>query len=161
MPAYNGQSKRIKNALKTLVQGIQYDAGTGNEPAFVSVLDNTTGEFDGYPSLRVLPGDLDTEKASVAENERTAAYVLYVHLPLEESPATEAATYDKMYDLTDLIIDCLDEGDVDNSLSAIGPTLGVHFLDAQRGDWIVNTSKGGAILICRIDVNVRYSKNWT
>src|SRR5829696_5645751 len=51
--------------------------------------------------------------------------------------------------------------DVDNSLSAIGPTLGVHFLDAQRGDWIVNTSKGGAILICRIDVNVRYSKNWT
>jgi hypothetical protein len=161
MPAYNSQAKRIKNALKTLLSGIQYDAGSGNEPAFVSVLDNTTGEFDGYPSLRVLPGDLDTEKASVAENERTAAYVIYVHLPLEATPATEGATYDKMYDLTDLILDCLDEGDFDNSLTAIDSTIGVHFLDAQRGDWLVNDSKGGAILICRIDVQVRYSKNWT
>src|SRR5688500_15917120 len=133
MPAYNGKSKRIKNALKTLLGGIQYDIGSGNEPAFVSVLDNTTGEFDGYPSLRVLPGDLDTEKASVAENERTTAYVIYVHLPLESKPATEAATYDKMYDLTDLILDCLDEGDYDNSLSAIDSTIGVQFLDAQRG----------------------------
>lgn len=87
--------------------------------------------------------------------------MIYVHLPLESTAATESATYDKMYDLTDLILDCLDEGDFDNSLSAIDSTIGVHFLDAQRGDWIVNTSKGGAILICLIDVNVRYSKNWT
>jgi hypothetical protein len=83
MPAYNGQSKKIKNALKTMLSAITYDTGSGSEQAFVSVLDNTSGEFDGYPSVRILPADLTTEKGAVAENDRTVAFVIRVHLPLE------------------------------------------------------------------------------
>ena len=157
MPGYNGRSKRIKNALMSILSDIEYDAGSGSEPAFTQVVDNTSTEFESYSSLRVLPGDLDTNKASVAENDRTVSYVVYVHLPLEAKPVSESATYDKMYDLTDLIIDRLDVGDYDNALNTSDPTVGTHFLDAERGDWIVNTSKGGAILICQVNVNVRYS----
>lgn len=151
-------SKRIKNALISVLAGIQLDAGGGPENAFVQVVGDTSTEFDGYPSIRVMPGELDTQKASVAENERTVSFDLYVHLPLEANPATEAATYDRMYDLTDLIIDALDEGDYQGALNQADPTIKTYFLEAQKGDWRVTQSKGGALLLCRLSVNVRYSK---
>lgn len=159
MAEYNGRSKRIKNALKTVLNTITYDAGSGAEPAFTAVLDNTQGEFDGYPALRILPADYTTDKAAVSQNDRTASYVIIVHLPLESTPEAESATYDKMYDLTDLILDTLDVGDFTGALTDVDPTLGTWILNATRGDWAVNTSKGGAILMCDINCEVKYSKD--
>lgn len=159
MAAYSGKSKRIKNALVTLMSGVQYDAGSGNEPAFVSVLDNTQGEFTGYPSLRVLPNDVTNEKYSTHQSDRTVAFVARVHIPLEETPESEAAAFDKVYDLTDLIIDAIDVADSDGTLNTLDATLGVLLMDADRGDWTVQVGQSGVMLLCDVNVTVRYSKN--
>src|SRR5688572_5486872 len=114
--AYSGPSKKIKNALKTVLEGIEYDAGSGDEPAMY-VKDSSHGAFDGYPAVRILPADIGNDKSSTAEQERAPAYLLMVHLPMEDTPESESETYDKMYDLTDLIMDTLDQGDRDNVLT--------------------------------------------
>jgi len=158
MPAYNGYSKRIKNALKTVLSGITYDTGGGAEPAFISVLDNTKGEFDGYPSVRILPGDMTTTKGSVAENDRVINFVIRVHLELENKPETESAIYNWMYDLTDLIIDTLDVGDYTGALHTADNSLNTLFLDATRGDWMVAETNSAAVLLCDVNCGIRYSK---
>ncbi len=118
MAAYSGMSRRVKNALKALLAQIKYDSGSGEQDAFVSVLGSTEGQFEGYPALRILPGDVTTEKTDTAVNDRTLVYVLRVHLPLEDTAEASEATYDHMYDLTDLIIDTLDRGDYTGALRA-------------------------------------------
>lgn len=159
MATYEGKSKHIKNALITVISAITYDKGSGAEPAFVEVVGNTLGEFNGYPSVRVLPGDVTTDKAAVSINERTISFVIYTHLPLEGTAIGEAATYDQMYDLTDLIIDTLDRGDFIGALNTADATIGTFILNATRGDWTVDDSKGGVILTVAINVDVKYSKD--
>lgn len=158
MASYSGKSKRIKNALKIMLTAVQYDAGSGGEAAFTSVLDNTRGEFDGYPAARILPADLTTTKASVGQNDRSVNFIVVVTLPLEDSPETEAATFDKMYDLTDLIIDTLDQGDFIGAVNTADPTIGTYILNATRGDWMVVDTKAGLQLTCDVNVEVKYSK---
>src|SRR4051794_34936536 len=118
MARYDGVSKRTKNALKAIMEAITYDTGAGAEPAFVQVVGSTEGVFDAYPVLRIFPGRLDTQKASVDENERTLVFTLRVLLPLEETAQASSATYDYMYDLTDIILDTLDKGDFHGALTA-------------------------------------------
>jgi hypothetical protein len=157
MAAYNGQSKKIKNALKAILTAIQYDGGGGSETAMY-VLDSSHGKAEGYPVLRLLPADVDDNKAAVFENERTVNFLLIVELPMEVSPETEAATYDKMYDLTDLIIDTLDVGDATSALHAQDSTLNTYLLAATRGDWYAVAENDGIKLVCDINVAVKYSK---
>lgn len=168
MAAYNGLNKRFKNAIMGLLGSLTYDIGNGSGAAFVTVTGDATTEFNSYPIVRVLPGEMDTQKASVAENERTLAYDCYVHLPLENRPQhtvngsqvamSESDIIDWMYDLTDIIIDSLDEGDFHNVLSTYDATLPSYFLEAQKGDWKVKGSKGGALLQCVVSLHIRYSK---
>ena len=54
------KSRAIRDGLVTLISELELDS----EPAFISVKGNPKGEFDGYPSVRVLPGDQSTEKAA-------------------------------------------------------------------------------------------------
>ena len=152
-------SKRIRNALITIITAITYDTGGGAEAAFVEVVGHARTEFNGYPSARVLPGDLSTEKASVSTNERAAAFIIYTHVPVTGTAAGELAAYDKLYDLTDLIIDALDKGDFSGALVAADPTIGTYIMNATRGDWFLEDSKGGPLLTVAINVDVRYSKD--
>lgn len=158
MAAYSGQSKKIKNALMTVLSGITYDAGSGSEPAFVQVLDSQTGEFEGYPSLRVLPGDVTTEKAATNQNMRTVSFIVRVHCNLEETPESESATVNQMYDLTDLIIDSLDAGDGSGALHQADSSLDTLILNATRGDWSYAPAAVGAILLCDVNVSITYSQ---
>jgi len=158
--AYNGQAKRIKNALKTVLTGITYDTGSGPEPAFLAVLDNTKGEFDGYPIVRLLPGDVTTTKGSVAENDRVVNLVARVHLLLENKPETESATYDWMYNLTDLILDTLDVGDYTDALHNADPTLtNLLKMDATRGDWTIAESNAASVIMCDVNIAIYYFKS--
>lgn len=156
MVAYSGRSKRIKNALKQVVSAIQYDAGSGAENLYQEVTDTTADQFDGYPVLQILPGDYTTEKAAFNQNDRSVNLVLRTHLRIETQTA---ATYDKMYDMTDLLLDALDQADDDNSLNTIDATLGTWILNAIRGDWSVVDSAQGSILLCDVNVEVKYSKD--
>ena len=93
-----GKSKDIRNALATIMGNVQL----GGETAFVQVLKSGTGEFSGYPSLRVIPGPVDTEKWAVGEQRRTVGFILRTYALLEDTPETELAAVDLIYDLTDL-----------------------------------------------------------
>lgn len=155
MAVYKGKARRIKDALVTLMQAVQLN----DEPAFTQVLDSAKGEFDSYPSVRVLPADQDTDKSAVGQNERTVAYYVRVHLPLESTQITEAQTIDYIYDLTELILDCLDEGDFAGSIAQIDPLIGTHILNATRGAWGFAQSPAGVLLTCDVNVSARYTKN--
>ena len=161
MAQYNGISKRTKNALIAIMSAVTYDAGSGAQPAFQDVIGTTEGEFDGYPILRVLPGELRTEKAATAENERTLVFILRTVLPLEETTEASSAAYDKMYDLTDIILDTLDHGDYQGILTDTDPTLPTWMLNATRSDWIVAPTPAGVMLVCDVNVEVRYLKEWS
>lgn len=152
----DGMSKRIKNALKTYLGSITYNG----EQAFTSVLDSTSGEYSGYPIIRILPADMTTTKGAVGENDRSVNFVARVHLPLEGSTGkSESQIYDWMYDLTDLIIDQLDQGDFNRALETIDTNLDTLILNASRGDWTVAESDNAAILMCDVAIEIRYSRD--
>lgn len=154
--AYDGISKRVKDALKQLLTEQQVDG----HPAFSAVLDSTRGEFASYPAVRVLPADVTNTQAATAENDRVQQFTVRVTLPLENNPAGEAATIDRMYDLTDLIIDTIESGDHLGRMSQIDPTVEVLIMTASRGDWSKDQSKVGLIMMCDVAVSVTYSREF-
>jgi hypothetical protein len=153
--AYDGKSKRIKNALVSVLTAITYN----DESAFTQVLDNSRNVFDSYPNVQVLPGDVSNEKTTTGQTDRTPAYIIRIRIPLEDANQTQSTAYDHMYDLTDLVLDELDTSDHDSTLNDIDPTLGVYMMDATRGDWMVVPSSGGDTLLCDVNVQVTYSKD--
>ena len=64
-----------------------------------------------------------------------------------------------MYDLTDLIINTLDRGDYVGALENIDPDLGTWMLNATRGDWYVTDTAVGNVLMCDVNIEVKYSKD--
>ena len=141
-------SKAIKNALVTLLDGLEL----GGEPAFIDVKGYPTSMFDGMPSVFVMPADQTTEKAAVSQNDRTVAFVITTHV----AEKTDGSDYDYLYDLTDLIINALDNADYDDTFSA---TLGTYLLNASRGDWYKADTQAGPALIVDINVAISYSKD--
>lgn len=167
MSAYKGKSRKIKDAVVQLMTGLTYDAGTGAEPAFVSVLDSTGGEFDGYPALRVLPaadGVVDT-KGAVSQQDREQSLMLLVHIPLEnptgDALQVQQAAINRMLDYGDIIIDTLDEADftAGGNVADGGVSLGTLVINTKKVGWEVLALKTGAVLLCRIDTSIKYSKD--
>lgn len=140
----------------TLLGGLQY----GGETAFVDVIDTTADEFKGFQVLRVLPGHLDNEKSMMSASDRTVNYMLIGHLRLEDTNVVPTEKFDQLYDLTDLIVDALDEWDVGNTLNLTDPDLSSWIMSTSRGDWMLETLPGvGAVLTWNIDLQVSYSKD--
>lgn len=157
--SYNGMSKKIKNALKTVLQGITYDTGGGAEPAFVSVLDNTKDEFDGYPSMRILPNNINSSSAATGEFDHKISYALLMSFPLESTLDIESTTYDHMYDLTDLVIDTIEHADYVGQLSQIDSTIQNWMMNVPQSRWYVGQGKAGALLLAEITVELTYKKD--
>lgn len=157
--AYNGKAKRIKNALLLLLATIEYDAGGGNEAAFAQILDNNRNVFEGYPNAQVLPGDVTDTRQTVAQTDRMITYMIRLRIPLEDTDASQSATYDQMYDLTDLVLDCFDESDQGSTLADGIGTIGTYFMNATRGDWKIVPAGNGVILLCDINLEITYSKD--
>ncbi|MDI9934686.1 hypothetical protein QM806_04355 [Rhodococcus sp. IEGM 1351] len=148
-----GKTRIIKDALVTVLSGIQYEG----EPAFVEVKDNTDGEFDGYPSVRLLPGSIDNTKGSMAQMDRAIEYQAVIHLQLEDANNIRSEIINQIYDLTDLVIDALDEADFDDALrEQVG---GSYLLRADRVDWDVVDSSAGALIMLVVTITAEYSKN--
>jgi hypothetical protein len=155
-----GKSRQIRDALVTLVSGLTYEG----EPAFVSVKDSTNGEFDGFPSLRVLPdpqGGLENENVAMSQQDRTVALALLGHIESkDDNPEVdvESKAISQMLDLTDLIIDAIDEEDFTNALD-IETDTGTYVMTAQLGEWNWADSSAGVLLLFLVHVKVAYSKN--
>jgi hypothetical protein len=143
--------RSIKDALVTLLSGIHVDG----EPAFVEVKGHPRGEFDGYPGVRVLPRKpIDNEKGAMAEQDRTNSFIVRVHMPSTD----EGGEFDKMYDLTELIIDTLDQADQDDALNEIDSSIGTYLLNTTGGDWFEQNTQAGLVIMADINVEVGYSK---
>lgn len=148
-----GKSRTIKDALVTVLSGIQYQG----EPAFVNVTDSTAEQFDGYPSVRLLPGSIENTKGSMAQMDRAVEYQAVIHMKLEDVENIQSDVIDQIYDLTDLVIDALDEADFDDSLrEQVG---GSYLLRADRAEWDVVDSKAGALIMLVVTITAEYSKN--
>jgi len=142
------KSKTIKNALITLLKGLQLNG----EAAFVAVKGHPRGSFDGFPQVRVLPGDQTTEKGAYGQNDRTVSLTARVHIPYTD----DGSEFDYMYELTDLILDALDTEDYSGSFNSDN---GTYVLNTQRGDWFDEDTPTGPVLTCEVSVDVSYSKD--
>ena len=148
-----GMSRRIKDAIVSILAGIEYEG----ETAFVSVLDNTKDEFTGYPSVRVLPSELSSSELDSADRDHAVEYAAIMHFPLNSPTDVDSEVYDRMYDLTDLIINTLELHDQDGGLSAIDPEIQAWLMSVPSARWYVGQSEAGALLLCNVTIKVRYS----
>lgn len=154
-------NRHIKDALVTVLQGIKYDPlGNGNnEAAFVSVLDNTKDDFEGYPAVTVLPNNLGSVTGSSSQKDHTVAFAVFMHLPIEDPSNVESALYNQMYDLTDLIVNTVEHNDYIGTLSQIDSTIQNWIMEVKKARWYVGKGKSGALLIVNVDVEITYSKD--
>lgn len=142
------KSRDIRDALVTRLATVQKDGAV----AFTEVVGFEGNAFDGYPSVRVLPLDLNNEKGSSYEMDRTVGFIVRTHVPAVQ----DGSDYAAMYELTDLIVDSLDEADVDNTFQA---AIGTYILSTTRGSWTYEDSGTGVVLCADINVEVSYSKD--
>lgn len=152
-----GKVRAIKNALVTLVSGLEYNG----EPAFTQVTDNTSEDFDSYPAVRILPSPdlISNEIGTMPQNDRTVRFNIVVHDSLEDSKKIQSAVIDGMTDRADLLLDTLDIGDFTDQLKSIDPTLGDYMMSVPSVTLDPVDSKGGALLMLVLSVEVKYSKD--
>lgn len=137
----------IRDAIIALVEPLQLDG----QPAFVEVKGHPRGEFNGFPSVRVLPADQTSEKAAYGSTDKTVNLSVRTHVPTAE----DGSEFDYMYKLTDLIMDALETADFRNLLPS---QLDAFHLSASRGAWFDTDTQEGPVLACEIDVSVMYSQ---
>lgn len=158
MSAYKSKARKLRDALVTVIQGINYDAGGGSEPAFALVTGDPSQEFNQEPYALVYPAPINSTKGATGQQDREVTFQILVLLNMETGARTQSQTYDYMYDLTELILDALDAGDFHDVLNTVDPTLGTWLMDASRGTFVPADTKSGAALLCTIDVAVNYSQ---
>lgn len=145
-----GKMRSLKDGLMTVLAAMP---ATSDGTKLQQVIDNTSLMFDKYPSAAVLPNNQVNATLATHQNERTASYVVLVYLQLEDSPDGESTTYNTMYDLMDIIVDGLDGASYNFG-------YGTLILESKYAGYEVSAeSKAGAILVLRIDVDIRYSKD--
>lgn len=152
---YKGNTRRIKDAVKVILTEVQLNGST----AFENVQGSTDQQFDGYPSARVLPGQLEDEKGSVAQNDHTVAYTVRIYSRRENGTGSEEQQIDLMYDLTDLTINTLDQAWKSGRLTQIDPAIRTHLMTSQQGDWSEVETDAGVLLMTDINLRVSYVKN--
>lgn len=149
-----GMSRRIKDALVTIAQGIQYNG----EPAFVSVLDNSQDEFEGYPSLVILPNQIGVSDVDNVDRDHTVSYTAIMHWPLSGPAVVPQDVFNQMYDLTDLVLYALEHGDYSGELSQIDDQIQSWMLNTTQARWYNGQSKSGALLLCAFNIEVSFSQ---
>lgn len=159
MSAYKSQARKIRDALVTVISGINYDTGSGPEQAFQLVTGDPATEFNQEPYALVYPAPIDSIKGATGQQDRTVAFKILILLNMENGARTQSQTYNYMFDLTELVLDVLDEGDFHDTLNTIDNTLGTWIMNASRGTFVPAETKAGAALLCTIDIAVSYSKD--
>jgi hypothetical protein len=158
LPAFKSVSRHIRDAVITLLEGVRYDAGSGAEAAFDLVTNDPSAEFSGEPFCLVYPGKLETKKAAIGLQDRTVNLAVFIELSLESdtSGRTQGQTYDYMYDLTELALNALDEGDFTGVLNTEDNTILNWIMNATVGTMRPAKTNAGAVLLCQIDVAISY-----
>lgn len=142
------KTRDIRDALISVIAPIQRDG----EPAFTEVVGYPGDQFDSYPSVRVLPLDIDNQKSAFNQVDRHVAFTIRTYLPAKD----DGSDFDQMYELTDLLIDSLDEADQSDALRE---QLGTYMLNTTRGSWDYFGDQSGVSLYADINVEVAYSQD--
>lgn len=159
MTAYKSNARAFKDALVTILQGVQLDTGSGAETAFALVTDDPSKAFNQEPYCLVYPGKSEDTVAATHMNDRSQGYLIIIVLSLENGQRTQPQSYDLMYDLTELCLDALDNANWTDAMNS-PVNLGTWWLHTSHNEPIVGDSKGAAILIGTIDVDVNFSKSF-
>lgn len=148
-----GNTKAIKNELKSLLEGLKYkqDDNTEEAPLFVNVIDNFTGQFENYPSARILPRDIDGDEATNIENDRTVPFTAVAYIAYDSKDRTEAEAINLAYDIIDIVQDAIDEHNWTSVPNSIVSPAGVR--------WLVAEGKTGSQIAIEFDLSVKYSKD--
>lgn len=152
---YKGQARRIKDVIKALLAEIQLNGSA----AFENILGSTDQQFDAFPSVCVLPGQLEDGKSSVAQNDHTVAYIVRIYSRRESAAEGEEAQIDLMYDLTDKTIDALDQAWQSGRLTQIDPLVRTYLMTSEQGNWSEVETDAGVLLMTDVNLRVTYVKN--
>lgn len=145
-------TRRIRDQIVTTLKSI---GATENGTELQRVVTNVAESLEAYPSARVLPDNVENETQTNMSTERTAKFVILVHINLEDTPESEDEAYNTMYDLSDLIFNKFDDEDARWNESDI-PILGSR---ARYGGYEILEMANGNNLVLRIDIDTIYSNN--
>lgn len=145
-------ARSIKDALVTLLEGITYNA----EPAFGLVTDDPSLEANQEPFALVYPAPSTSKVVVVGEQDRTTCFDIFVTLSLENGQRTQVQTYNLMYDLTELIQNCLDVGDFNDSLNAIDTSLSINLMTAESSTFYPAKTDTASVLMCQVKVCITW-----
>lgn len=155
-----GLNRRIKDAIVTMLTGLEYDAGNGPDKAFQNVIDNTHDDFDAQPIARVLPDGFTSSTAQSYQTDHKVSFSVIVTWALQDPRDVESDLYNAMYDITDLVADLIESGDYQGALSGIDPTIQSWMMNFNKANWKVATGKVGAVLLCEMNISVTYSQDY-
>lgn len=145
-----GKLKDIKNSIIASLEGLQY----GDETAFTEVVGDTRASFNGYPAARVVLNGQPNEVSTNQQNERTPEFLIITYVQYEAQKANaEGKAFDIGYDLTDLVIDQLDDLVPEDEN---GEKFTVITRPAQAG-WEIVESEAGNVLGIMATVRISYS----
>lgn len=156
MSAYLSPTRALKNALVSLIQTIQYDAGSGPEQAFQLVTTDPKAAFDQEPYCYVHRTKTTSKVVQTGSNDRTVNFGAVIVLSLENDQRTQQQTYDYMDDLTELVQNSLDNADFTDALSQYQSAVNTYIVTAQTSEPVAAESNGGAVLINTIDIAIKY-----
>lgn len=159
MSAYLSNRLLIKRALVYLLQQVTYDAGSGAEDAFALVTDDPSQEYKQEPFCLVMRNRSLDQKGAHEQQDHTVGFQIIITLELENAQRTRSETQDYMDNLEELVLDALDEADWNDALNGAPtpPTIPTWLLDAGEVQQYVGEGNSGALLICTIDVTVKYT----
>jgi hypothetical protein len=142
------KSKDIRDGIISVIEPIQRDG----EDAFMDVLGHTHGQFDSFPSVRVLPVQVDPERAAYRQSDRTVAFIARTYVEVKN----DGSDFDMMYELTDLIVDALEKADADNTFHQ---DLATYQMAVSQGEWSEEETQSGTLLMADVNIEVTYSHN--
>lgn len=139
-----GHLNDLSAEIKTVLQAVQV-SGAG---AFVEVLERAGNQFNGYPSATIVPGETDSDYATVKQNDRTYVFMIYIYESLENLDDTGSSP-DTAWENVRLIIDGVLDG-LDNSDDLNNKADFVRPVPMQPFETEVGTS--GVVLVAPIRV---------
>jgi hypothetical protein len=99
-----GAYKDIRDKVIDVITAVQ-QAG---QPAFAEVAGTIKEQFTGYPAATIVPGNVQSEYLTQAENMRAYGLNVFIHYPIASEDDWGDA-FDKMIDLVDASMDALDQ----------------------------------------------------
>ena len=129
----------ISAKLKTVIAGVQQ----ASSAAFVDVLENPTGQFNGFPSATIVPTDVSSIYATVNQNRRSYGFEVALFISIGNT-GDVATAFAQMRVLADSVLDALEQT-ID--LGGI-----VNYLIPVPMRWSIEASDSGDVLVAPIQI---------